>query len=126
MSAGLGQNPVTISCTIRGDNIFLLINGTLIDHLNYAEYDSLGITVHGSSGNSTSSMLTQNVTFKVSVDVNNTNITCIGSAEGSDNAESYIAIITIAGKIYNVFCSKNYLYVIHRASYRAYCNYNNY
>lgn len=97
VSAGLGQSPVTISCTILGENIFLSINGSLVDHINIMYFNGLGITISPTTINRTSSMITQSLIFEVSVVINNTYINCTSTADDSENAASDKAFIIIAG-----------------------------
>ena len=96
MTVGLGQNSVTLTCRVRGENIFLRVDGDLFNHNSISRFRDRGITF--SNSQEINGVITQRVTVTPTAMNNNTEVICYVSAQGFFDVEnSDTATILIAG-----------------------------
>jgi hypothetical protein len=75
VTVGLGSDPLTLTCRVRGERIFIRINGEVYSHGTHGKLLDSGITVTHASWSANG--ITQNVTVELTERNNNTNIICI-------------------------------------------------
>ena len=92
VTVGLGQGPLSLTCHVRGDTIFIRVDNEVIDHRNFSDR---GIVVGNTNYNG--EIATQRLTVELTVCNNNTAIVCIGTSAGGPNAVSDPGFIFIAG-----------------------------
>ena len=91
----LGRSPLTMTCRVRGDNIFIRIDGMVFGHNTEAALRARGITASNvfHSGDE----VRQTVTVEISRRNNNTEIICHARTSNQPPADSDPAFIVIAG-----------------------------
>lgn len=100
MSVGLGQDPVTLTCRVRGENIFLRVDGDLFDHNTITDFRERGITF--SNAQEVNGVITQSVTVTLSVENNNTEVICHASFSGSVKNSSPATIYIAGMNLYTI------------------------
>lgn len=101
MTVAPGQDPVTQTCWIRGDLIFIRINNPLVDHTNRAVLAQSGITFSNAHfyPNGT---VEQSVIVNVTMENNGTVMQCIAASSSAGIPPPIFsdeATILIAGKV---------------------------
>lgn len=97
MTLELNHAPVTITCRVRAENVFIRVNNVVPDHNNFQAFRDRGINF-SSAAHDSNGVARQLVTVVISEANNNTAICCIGTTSGFTHAVSDIAFIIIAGK----------------------------
>lgn len=95
MTVGLGQGPLTLTCRVEGEQIFVRVDGQLFGVLTEAEFRNRGITL--GSGSHEGDEVTQRVTVELTARNNNTNIICHAVTGNQQQADSDPGFIFIAG-----------------------------
>lgn len=95
ITVGLNQDPLTLTCRVRGDNVFIRVDGDIINHNTAMDFREKGITATNGIYNGVE--ITQRVTVELSVINNNTNIICHSTAVNEPRADSEPGFIVIAG-----------------------------
>lgn len=95
VSVGLDSSGrVTLTCRVRGENIFLRVDGDIFDHNNLGRFRDRGITF--SNAVESNNVITQSVEVDSTETNNNTVVICYASSqdfpvESSDSATIFIA-----------------------------------
>ena len=99
MTVGINQEPLNLTCSVRAEEIYVLINGVFADSNNKKQLQEQGI--YFSPTMNMNDIQSQQVTFtRFTAALNNTSITCTAvNGIGSDPQDSSItATITVVGK----------------------------
>ena len=99
-TVALGQGPVSLTCRVRGINIFLRVNGAIFNHNNLHLFRDRGITFSNPVSDNVNKIITQTVTVTSTMSNNGTRVICYGTSQDQDQpvvAKSYPAMIFFAG-----------------------------
>ncbi len=108
MRVGLGHDPVQLTCTVRGENIFWRINGILYDYNSFNMFEQRGIMVSSPAYNGNE--ITEILTASITITNNNTNMVCLATSVGSNASSSNISTIFIAGSYNHYDCASMVIY----------------
>ena len=100
MTVGLNQGSVTVTCLVRGENLFIRVDGMLYGHNSIDKFMRRGITL--SNENNTHGEIHQSVTVPATEINNNTVIVCYATDRDHDTVSSDEATIFIAGTLWLV------------------------
>ena len=95
VTVGLGHSLLTLTCRVRGDNLFIRIDGMVFGHNTEAALRARGITA--SNGFHTGDEVRQTVTVEIIRRNNNTEIIYHARTSNQPPADSDPAFIVIAG-----------------------------
>ena len=97
VTVALGQGPVSLTCRVRGENIFLRVNGKIFDHNNLRTFQDRGITFSNPVSDNVDKIVMQTVTVTSTMNNNGTKVVCHGTSDDQPAANSYPATILFAG-----------------------------